>query len=287
MPETDRKMKLSIAGGSGWDAGIVLLCGQMHFLKYEMAWKLKKMPGYFAFGILFHEAYFKNDIEIFKKGWKEGRLYDEDKDDDPGIEIDREESKIAENISTAEQMFTVVQNEKLEIIETEKMLETPIIDPETGKTPEHLEGVVVAGRSDLVEIYEGEEQMGDLKTAQRKWSEAQALGGIQLPTYRYLRGCLGLKTHDKGNYLVITKTKNPAFQRLPVKMGSADFFAVYEQFRQAAERIIEYRKAKRWPKNHKACIGSYGQLCQYHSICFPERYDNPEKLVNEKFVSRA
>ena len=39
MAETDRKMTLSIAGGSGWDAGIVLICPYMHFLKYEMSWK--------------------------------------------------------------------------------------------------------------------------------------------------------------------------------------------------------------------------------------------------------
>ena len=245
------------------------------------------MPGYFAFGILFHAAYFKNDIEIFKKGWTEGRLYDEDKDDDPGFEIDREESEVAETISKAKEMLCVVQNENLEIIETEKALKTPIIDPKTGKTPEHLEGVMVSGRSDLVEIYEGEEQMGDLKTAQRKWSEDQALGGIQLPVYRYLRGCLGLKTHNKGNYLIVTKTKVPAFQRLPVKMGSNDYFSVFEQFRSSAEKIIECRKSGQWDHNCKACIGSYGQICIYHPLCFPERYDNPEELVNEKFVSRG
>ena len=82
MAETDRKMTLSIAGGSGMDAGLVLLCGHMHFLKYESGWRLKRMPEYFAFGILFHAASFKGSIDIFESSWEAGRLYNKDEDDD-------------------------------------------------------------------------------------------------------------------------------------------------------------------------------------------------------------
>ena len=117
---------------------------------------------------------------------------------------------------------------------------------------------------------------------------------IQLPTYRYLEACCGYQTHDTGHYLALTKTKSPVLQRNTVKMGDNDFFSVYTKFKAAAEAILRYRKeaegkkkpAEAWPKTGP-CLGMFQQLCQFHPLCFPERYDSPEELVNENLQAKV
>ncbi len=290
--KSDRIMTLSIAGGTGWAAEKVLACPHYHYQKYEMGWRIKKMPHPLAFGILMHDCCFVNDFDRFRTGWERGTILNDN--DEPAWPIDRDEDAIEDDVALAEKMFDVFQKANLEIVATEERMETPIINPLDGKTPSHLEGVFVSGRRDMVEIYKGSEDLSDLKTAARQWPVHQASGMIQLPTYRYLEACLGMDVHNTGHYLPLTKTKKPVLQRCTVQMGDNDFFAVYTKFKAAAEAILRYRgdakgkkkPAEAWPKTGP-CLGMYNMLCQFHPLCYPERYDKPEELVNEKLAAKV
>jgi len=283
----DCELRLSIAGGSGCDCSCVLECPYKHFLKYEEGWRLKRMPKHFAMGIIVHEAFFARDHGLFRAKWENGVIFDDKDEDAEGWPIDRDEEEIDADVELAGKMLDELEKEQIEVVEYEKKLVTPIIDPSTQKTPSHLEGVEVAGRLDLREKYRKGEQLSDLKTSASMWPEHQARGMIQLPTYRYLEACTGLPVHDHGDYIVVTKTKQPKVRRFPVDMGDSDFFAVYEQFKASAEKILECRKTGVWPKHRNNCLGMYQQLCDYHPLCFPERYSDPEAAVNAKLERRG
>ena len=292
MGDSDRIMTLSIAGGSGWAAEKVLHCPHYHYLKYELGWRIKRMPRPLAFGIAMHEACFACDIKPFTKIWERGTIINEGFEDTPWP-INRDESDIEDDTALATKMLKVYEDKKIKVVETEVRMETPILDPTTGKTPSHLQGVYVSGRRDLIENFKGSEDISDLKTAARQWPEHQGRGTIQLPTYRYLEACCGKKVHDNGHYLILTKTKSPVLQRSSIRMGDNDFFAVYTKFKAAAEAILRYRgeakgakkPAKCWPKQGP-CLGMYQQLCQFHAICYPERYSNPEAMINENLQAK-
>lgn len=271
------KLRLSIAGGTGWAAETVLHCPHHHFLKYEQGWRRKLIPDYFAFGILFHHAYFTNDMDSFRSAWHAGRLVDHE--GELAREFERDEETVESGIDIAEKMMAELQDQHLHILTVERKLESPIIDPNTGETPEHLEGVVVSGRQDLLEHRNGHIEMGDIKTPGRMWGKREEIAKRQLPTYRYLEACMGDDVHDIGSYHLITKTKTPRYDRRTIRMGASDDFAVYTTFRAAAETILRCREEWVWPKTGP-CQGMYGQICDYLPLCFPERYDDPETEVN-------
>jgi len=285
-------MRLSIAGGTGWAAEKVLACPHYHYQKYEMGWRIKRMPHPLAFGICMHDCCFVNDFDRFKTAWERGTILNDK--DEPAWPIDRADEDVEDDIELGEKMFNVFAKEDLQMKEIETHLESPIVDPDTGKTPSHLEGIIVSGRRDFIEEYKGSDDLSDLKTSARQWPEHQARGMIQLPTYRYLEACMGLDVHDTGHYLALTKTKKPVLQRNTIKMGDNDFFSVYTKFKSAAEAILRYREeakgkkkpAEAWPKTGP-CLGMFQQLCQFHPLCFPERYDNPEELVNENLQAKV
>ncbi len=290
--KSDRIMTLSIAGGTGIAAEKVLGCPHYHYQKYELGWRIKRMPHPLAFGICIHDCCFVNDFDRFTTAWERGTILNDK--DEPAWPIARDESDIEGDVSLAKKMFDVFQEKDLELKDIEAKFETPIINPLDGKTPSHLEGVWVSGRRDMVEIYHGSEDISDLKTAAKRWPEHQARGEPGLPTYRYLEACCGYKSHNTGHYLALTKTKSPVLQRNTIKMGDNDFFAVYTKFKAAAEAILRYRgdaKGKKkpaaaWPKTGP-CLGKFQQLCQFHPLCFPERYDNPAELVNENLQAKV
>jgi hypothetical protein len=283
----DCELRLSIAGGSGCDCSCVLECPYKHFLKYEQGWRLRRMPKYFAMGIVVHEAFFARDHGLFRAKWENGVIFDDTDEDAEGWPIDRDEDEIEADVELAGKMLDELEKEQIEVIDSETKLSTPIMDPDNGKTPSHLEGVVVAGRRDMIEQRKGGEQLSDLKTSSKRWSKDQPLGMIQLPTYRYLEACNGDPVHDRGDYVVVTKTKKPVVERYPVDMGDSDFFAVYQQFKASAETILACRKSGEWPKHRHNCLGMYMQLCDYHPLCFPERYSDPEAEVNAKLERRG
>jgi len=232
------------------------------------------MPHPLAFGILMHDACFVNDFDRFRTGWERGVILDDK--DEAGWAIDRTEEEVESDIELAQKMFKEFQKADLDIKDIETKMETPIINPDNGKVPSHLEGVFVSGRRDMVETYKGSEDMSDLKTSARQWAEHQARGEPGLPTYRYLEACCGYETHDTGHYLALTKTKKPVLQRNTVRMGDTHFFAVFTKFKAAAEAILRYREeakgkakpADAWPKTGP-CLGKYNTLCQFHSLCHP------------------
>lgn len=287
----DCELRLSVAGGSGCNASCVLECPYMHFLKYEQGWRLKKMPKHFALGIGVHDEFFSKCPGRFREMWEGGRIFDDD--DSEGWPIDRDEDGVEADIELAERMLTALGKEKIVIAKgedgkpnAERTLTTTIMNPETGETPAHLEGVIISGRRDMIEEIRGGEQHADLKTSARSWPETQKLGMIQLPTYRYLEACNGDPVHDKGDYIVVTKTKVAKVQRHSIEMGANDFFAVYDHFKSSAEKILDCRKEGHWPKYRHNCLQKFMQLCEYHALCFPERYPNPEDLVNERLQRR-
>lgn len=275
---------MSIAGGSGWDCSLCLGCPQKHFLKYEQGWRLRRMPGYFAFGIAVHESFFAKDRNRFREIWESGRIFqDEDSD---GWPIDREDEDVEADIQKANDMLDVLDEQEIEFADIEKGYSTPLINPDDGKVPEGLENITVKGRRDMLEKINGREELSDLKTGKARWHEDKAKGSIQLPTYRYLEAATGETVHDHGNYLILTKAKEPKFQRLPVTMGDSDFFAVFEQFKAAGEMLNKCRETGVWPKHRNNCLGVFQQLCDYHPLCFPGRYSNPEEEVNKTLECR-
>jgi len=275
---------LSFSGGSGGGIGEILSCPQKYYLKHIEKWQKKYIPKPLAFGITLHKSFLQGIS--FKEQWSKGKIVDKIQEEEIETPIENfTDEEAPKEIEMGEKMLDRLKAENILIKEYEKSIFSDLIDPNTGNEV-YKDEIGLVCREDIIEIYNSSEDLSDLKTSSTLWKPDNIQGKHQLQVYRYIEACSGENTHDTGHYLIITKQKTPQFQRFSFKMTDDDHFLAYDMFKNAADIVLKCQKENYYPKNPLACEGIYGQLCPYHPICFPHRYSNPEKVINETLVRR-
>jgi len=286
----DDVMYMSPSGGSGIKISLILECEKKFYYRHVEKWIQKKVGKALAFGILFHQAFQLHNFDVFEAQWRSGILEPKEIPEDrpeieEGKEIERYEKDIKKDLRIAKRMYERVLEEDLRPVKQESFIAATPMDPETGDTPECLENIIVCGTRDMIEDYKGRHILSDLKTARGRWSDKDALGSMQLQTYRYAEACANEDIHDEGSFIVVTKhKKEPILERFHVKMNDDDHFAVYDTLYAAGSAIKRCSESGCYRRNTANCKGMFGDLCPYHPFCFPHRYEDPEEVINEKLV---
>lgn len=276
---------LSYSGGSGGGIGEILSCPHKYYLKRIEKWYKKRMSKPLAFGIAIHEAFLEGIS--FGELWGKGKIVNKIKDEEIETPIEGfTDEEAPEEIQMGERMVDRLKTEDILIKEHEKSIFSDLINPSTGNEV-YKDEIGLVCREDIIEIYNSSEDLSDIKTSSSLWKPETAQGKNQIQVYRYIEACSGEDTHNTGHYLIITKQKTPQFQRFTFDMTDDDHFLAFDMFKGAADTILKCQKENYYPKNPLACEGMFGQLCEYHPICFPHRYSNPEEEINKTLIRRA
>lgn len=315
-------LKISSTGGSGDISVIGMECPRSVHLR-RSGWRRRRMPHYFWHGALVHlwglAPYRKMKnltvIDMPTQGREHAEdvlahgIFTEPQEDGTEISSPAETSfELTETIPVeTESMLTVWDEQRpLTVVACEQKLSTAPFNPLTGSLDGEAQDLdfIITGRVDLVllDLETDRLKIRDLKTSQAKLSQNHMLEWgylLQLGGYSYLwAACKGQDTPDLA-CLVLTKQKTVEavrnnfgeyrFPTMPIEkiyqITYDRFFSAAKNFRACERMERQVGPEKAWPQNPNRCIGRFGQLCEYHPLCFPWAHPKPEKVIEETLIN--
>jgi len=296
------RFTLSHSGGSGFNVSAVWDCPRKAALKL-LGWKNKLKPMYFITGGIVHQHAFhpylgqgdvnpagaRQRIETVISTEKYTEEYTNSQGEVKTVTSDVEltDKDRADAPTSVENMLTVWDQCKYhpgQVVACERLVISPVLDPDTGNAPGICDGIQFAGRLDLA-INKGDGvSLRDLKTAASaiKPGWLSDVGyTMQLSSYSYLWAAkTGEKLKDLGLFPLVKNKTVAGIAKHAVEMVLDQSFSwqhVYEALVTTVEQIKTYEKRKFWPQCHPSqCVGRFGQVCQFAPLCYSDQFPEGE-----------
>jgi len=289
----DYKVKLSIRGGSGLSIQDFNTCPQLFNLKMQGV-RFNLTPTYFVTGRIVHDNFERilcDQTPVTQEKLDEiyslGSMAEAGKELETTFEPDTKPPKFIPKILNK---FKELKDEGKfgEIIEHESYYEGSLIDPATFQPDKELaeEGIIFAGRIDLVNKVDGKLFITDFKTTKSALKQSDADSSTQLTMYSYL----WINEHkvliDSVGLVYFTKHVRDETQAAYLKTirHKEDYDSLYRNLHVIGKGVSNCINTGEWPKKGmiQDCKRTYNQLCPYHPMCFPERYTREElKLFDQ------